>query len=99
MLVELLAGNPSLDSSVKIFGVYTQDPVHLRQVNTNTARKSGDVSFERGTSAERDDWCAALGAELDDCCNFLGAASEGNRIRGMRCMIGFVFAVLGANRR
>src|SRR5438132_4998177 len=99
MLVELLAGNPSLYSSVKIFGVDTQDPVHLRQVDTDTAGKSGHVSFERGPSAERDDWCAALGAEPDGCRNFLGAASESDRVRGMRCMIGFVFAVLGANHR
>src|SRR6266849_3049900 len=99
MLVELLPGNSSLDSSVEIFGIDAQDPVHLRQVDTNAARERGDVPFERGTRAERDDWCAALDAEFDDRCNFVRTASEGNRVRGMRRMIGLVLAMLGANCR
>src|SRR2546430_12184539 len=46
MLIELLASNTSFDGSVEIFGVDAQDPVHLRQVETNTAGKRGDVTLE-----------------------------------------------------
>src|ERR1700738_3975895 len=97
MLVELLTGNSRLNSSVKIFRVDVKYPVHLRQVDTNAARKRCDVPFERGTGTERDNRRAALGAELDDRGNLGGATSEGDRVRGMRSMIGLVLAMLRAN--
>src|SRR5467141_155753 len=57
---------------------------------TRTIRFIGDESFERGTRAERYDWYAALGAKLDDRCNFVSAASEGDRIGGVRHMVGLI---------
>ena len=67
MLVELLACNPGLNRSIEIFGVDSQDPVHLRQVETNAAGKGGDVPFERSPCTEGDDRCAVFGAETDNC--------------------------------
>src|SRR2546430_8285833 len=46
MLVELLAGDSGLNGSIEIFGVDTQDPVHLRQVEANAASKRSDVTLE-----------------------------------------------------
>src|ERR1700737_5434063 len=99
MLIELLAGNPGLDRSIEIFGVDAQDSFHLRQVETNAAGKGGDVPLERGPCTEGDDRCAVFGAETDNCRDLLGTASEGDRVRSMRRMIGLVLAVLSADRR
>src|SRR5262245_42932324 len=98
MLVELLAGNPSLDSYIEVFDVDAQYPVHLRQVETDAAGKSGDVPFKRSPRTERDDRCTVSGAELDNCRDLFGTVGEGDRVRSMRRMIGLVLAVLGANR-
>src|SRR4029077_5286730 len=84
MLVELLAGNSGLNGSIEIFGVNAQDPVHLRQVETNAAGKCSDVTLERGPGAERYDRCAAFGAEIDNRGDLVGAASKGDRVRSMR---------------
>src|SRR5215468_1228735 len=99
MLVELLAGNPGLNCSIEIFGVDAQDPVHLRQVETNASGKRGDMPFERGPCTEGYDRCRAFGTETDNCRDLFGIASKGDRVRSMRGMIGLVLAVLGADRR
>jgi hypothetical protein len=57
------------------------------------------MALERGTGAKGDDGCRVTGAEPYDRRDFLGAVSERDRIRGMRCMVGFVSAVLFANCR
>src|ERR1700737_2309019 len=99
MLVELLAGNPGLNRSIEIFGADAQDPVHLRQVETNAASKGGDLPFERGPCTEGDDRCAVFGAEADNCGDLFGTAGKGDRVRSMRRMIGLVLAMLSADRR
>src|SRR5437667_209022 len=98
MLIELFAGNPGLNGSVEILGVDAQNPVHLRQVEANAAGKRGDVTLEGGPGAERDYWCGAFGAKSNDSGDLFGAARKGDRVRSMRGMIGFVLAMLSANR-
>src|SRR5262249_33625551 len=88
-----------LDDRIEVFSVNAQDPVHLRQVETNAAGKRGDVTFERGPCAECYDRRIVFGAEIDDRGDLLGAASKDDRVRSMRGMIGLVLALLGAERR
>src|ERR1700740_2719258 len=57
------------------------------------------MTFERGPRAERDDRRPVCRAKLHDGGNFFGTTGKGDRVGGMRRMIGFVLAMLGANRR
>ena len=98
MLVELLARDARLDGGVEIFGVDAQDIVHLRQVDAYAARQRRDVPLQRGPRAEGDHRRLMLGAKRDDRRDFLGGLREGDRIRRMRGVVGFVLPVTGADR-
>ena len=98
MLIELLAGDTRLDGGVEIFGVDPQDVVHLRQVDAYAARQRRDVPLQRGPRAEGDHRRLMLGTKRNDRGDFLGGAREGDGIRRMRGVVGFVLPVTGADR-
>ena len=99
MLVQLLAGHPGLDRGVEILGADPHDPVHLGHVDGDAAGQRRDLALERGAGAKGDDRRLVRGAELDDRRDLVGGVREGDRIGRVRGMIGFVPAVLGADRR
>jgi hypothetical protein len=94
----LLARNAGLDSGVEILGIDAQDAVHLRQVYADAALQRRDMAFERSAGAKSDDRRLRGGAEPDDLGDLLGAVREGDGIGGARRVIGFVLAVLLADR-
>ncbi len=56
------------------------------------------MALERGAGAKGDDRGVVLGAQGDDRGDLLGAAGEGDGVGGVRRVVGFVLAVLGADR-
>ena len=57
------------------------------------------MPFKRGPRAERDDRSTVPGAQLDNCRDLFGTVNEGDRVRSMRRVIGFVSPVLIADPR
>ena len=99
IFVQLLVRDPGFDGGVEIGGADPQDLVHLRQVDADAAVDGGDLTFERGAGPEGDDRRLAFGAELDDRGDLVGGPGKGDGVRRVRRMVGFVPAVLGADRR
>ena len=90
---------PASTVDVQILGADPQDPVHLRQIDempplTAATWPSSEVPAPKGMTGVL---CSAHKPTIAG--NLLGAAREGDGIRGVRRMIGFIPAVLGADRR
>ena len=98
MFVQLFACDTRFDGGVEVFRVDAQDTVHLRHVDAYAAGQCGYVPLEGCPGAERNDRRLIFGAQLDDRRHLIGAVGECDGIGGMRNMVGFVFAVMRADR-
>src|ERR1700758_1519745 len=98
MLVQLLARDASLDTSIEILRIDLQNAIHSGQIDAKPARQRGDVALKRSTRPKRDYRRLVIGAKPDDGGDFVGALRKGYCIWSMRGMIGLILAVLGAHR-
>ncbi len=99
MGVELLAGDAGLHRAVQVFGVDLQNLVHLHHVDRHAALDGDDMAFERGAGAERHDRHLVISADLDHLGDLFGRADEGDAVGVAVGVVGFVLAVVGADRR
>jgi hypothetical protein len=78
MLVELLVGNARLDGGIEIAGTDLENPVHLRDIDTNPAPQRHDITFHAGASAKRNNRYLVSRTELDDLAHLLTRLREGD---------------------
>jgi xanthine dehydrogenase iron-sulfur cluster and FAD-binding subunit A len=95
--VELLAGNPGLDPAIQVVGIDLDDLVHVAHVDGDAAVQRRHLALERGAGAERDDRAPVARADLDDLGHLLGRLGEGDRVRRVGGVVGFVVSVLVAH--
>jgi hypothetical protein len=87
-------GNTGLDGSVQVARVDLNDPVHSREIDTDTAAQGEDMTFQPGASAKRNNRDFVLGTNFYDLADVRDRLGEGDRIRGMSLMVRSVFAML-----
>ena len=80
MVVELVAGDAGLDAAIHVGGVDLEDGSHARHVDADAAAQGGDVTFERGTGAERDDGDVVGVAQGEQAGGFLAGLDEGDGV-------------------
>ena len=92
--VELLAGDPGLDRRVHVLDADAHDPVHLREIDADTAAKRSDMALERCSGAERNEGNARPAADVDDGDDVLGRSGIDHEVGRRRAVPGLVRAVL-----
>ena len=78
--------------------MHRQDPVHLAEIQADTARRRVDMALQRRTDAEGNDRHAMFGAEADDLGHLGGLGREKHRIGRLGVDPGGGVAVLVPNR-
>ena len=94
----MLARHSGLNPAIKVLGVDLQNPVHLREVETDPTVEGGDVPFERCADAERNDRDARGAAQPHDRRNLVVRVREHHDIGHAGVGESFAMTVLLAYR-
>src|SRR6185295_15697762 len=94
MLVERLARHAGLDRAIDVGPMHRNDAVHAREVERDAAEGRVDMTFERGSGAERYDRHARRCAELHHLRYFRLGLGEHDSIWGLASEPGECVGVL-----